>query len=208
MAKDAPYTARSDFESALIHCPDHPSAIVGLSGILLDIYCEKLRPTPPIRHVHASRSSAAADVPATNGDDDNADQSHIHKANHDATKILPSKPLGLGPTISDPALNPANEDQEETTSPDDDDLPEPYKATRLPLADRLAARDRAYALLSGLTRLGSGWNNSDAWFALARAYEESGQPDKAKEVLWWCVELEESRGVRDWHCLGGGSYVL
>lgn len=90
----------------------------------------------------------------------------------------------------------------------DDGLPVAYKTARLPLADRLAARDRAFTLLTGLTRLGSGWDCSDAWFALARAYEESGQPDKAKEVLWWCVELEEAMAVRDWRCLGGGGGYL
>ena len=82
------------------------------------------------------------------------------------------------------------------------------RATSLPLIDRLAARDRAYGLLSGLTKLGTGWNYSDAWFALARAYEESGQLDKAKEALWWCVELEEGMGARDWKCVGVGGYVL
>lgn len=76
------------------------------------------------------------------------------------------------------------------------------------LLDKLAARDRAYGLLSGLTKLGSGWNYSEAWFALARAYEEGGQPDKAREVLWWCVELEEGRGVRSWLVVGSGGYVL
>jgi cargo-transport protein YPP1 len=78
-------------------------------------------------------------------------------------------------------------------------LEPPYKASSLPLIDRLAARDRAYGLLAGLTKLGSAWNYSDAWFALARAHEESGQPDKAKEVL----------GVRQWSSVSGaGGYVL
>lgn len=121
-------------------------------------------------------------------------------------KTLPSAPLGLGP--SPESSSGSGSDAATSSSHRNDELPEPYKATCLPLVDRLAARDRAYALLSGLTRLGTGWNDSDAWFALARAYEESGQPDKAKEVLWWCVELEEARGVRDWRCLGGGGYVI
>jgi hypothetical protein len=67
---------------------------------------------------------------------------------------------------------------------------------------RLAARDRAYLLLSMLTKLGSGWDCSEAWFGLARAYEASGQVDKAKEVLWWCVELEDSKPLREWKCVG------
>ena len=67
----------------------------------------------------------------------------------------------------------------------------------------LAARDRAYGLLSALTKSGQGWDYSEAWMALARAYELSGQVDKAKEALWWVVELEEGRGVREWDVAGG-----
>ncbi|KAL8796482.1 MAG: hypothetical protein Q9195_001156 [Heterodermia aff. obscurata] len=67
----------------------------------------------------------------------------------------------------------------------------------------LAARDRAYGLLSALTKSGQGWDCSEAWMALARAYELSGQADKAKEALWWVVELEESRGIREWDVAGG-----
>lgn len=74
--------------------------------------------------------------------------------------------------------------------------------------NRLAARDRAYGLLSNLTKLGSCWDDSEAWFALARAHECSGQIEKAKEVLWWCVELEDKRPVRHWRNIGPGSYVL
>jgi len=74
--------------------------------------------------------------------------------------------------------------------------------------NRVAARDRAYGLLSRLTKLGSGWDNSEAWFALARAYEEGGQIDKAKQVLWWCIELEDNRPLRDWNKVAVGGYVL
>jgi len=73
---------------------------------------------------------------------------------------------------------------------------------------RLAARDRAHGLLSTLTKLGPGWDYSEAWFALARAYEECGQVEKAKEVLWWCVELEDSHPVRQWGSVGAGRFVL
>ncbi|KAI4281061.1 MAG: hypothetical protein L6R35_005757, partial [Caloplaca aegaea] len=71
------------------------------------------------------------------------------------------------------------------------------------LLSRLAARDRAYGLLSMLTKSGRGWGDSEAWSALARGYEQSGQIDKAKEALWWVVELEDSRPVRDWSSIGG-----
>jgi hypothetical protein len=73
---------------------------------------------------------------------------------------------------------------------------------------RTAARDRAYGLISSLTRLGSGWDNSTAWFVLARAYEESRQIEKAKEALWWTVELEETTPIREWKSVGLGGYVL
>lgn len=81
-------------------------------------------------------------------------------------------------------------------------------ATSTSLLDRLAARDRAYALLNNLTKLGTGWNNSEAWSVLARAYELGGQVNKARDALWWCVELEEGRGIRDWFVVGSGGYVL
>jgi len=74
--------------------------------------------------------------------------------------------------------------------------------------NRLAARDRAYQLLSTLTKLGSGLDYSEAWYALARAHEEGGQIEKAKEVLWWCVELEDTRPLRGWRNVGAGGYVL
>ena len=68
----------------------------------------------------------------------------------------------------------------------------------------LAARDRAYGLLSSLTKSGRGWDCSEAWFALARAYELGGQVDRAREALWWVVRLEDGRPVRGWECLGAG----
>lgn len=158
---------------------------MGLSNILLDIYSEAILPSPPVCSLVGAES--AADRPKQPASETS----------------LPSCPLGLGgnlpgatrPTAAVNGLGCSGPKTDESLSP-------AYKATSLPLGDRLAARDRAYALLSGLTRLGTGWNYTEAWFALARAYEESEQPDKAKEVLWWCVELEEGMGVRPWACLG------
>ncbi|KAL9102238.1 MAG: hypothetical protein Q9163_002598 [Psora crenata] len=66
---------------------------------------------------------------------------------------------------------------------------------------RLSARERAYGLLSALTKSGQGWDSSEAWFALARAYEDRGQTAKAKEAFWWVVTLEEGRAVRQWNCI-------
>ncbi|KAF4121124.1 TPR protein [Geosmithia morbida] len=216
VARGDAHTARAEFEAALLYSHDHPEATVGLSNILLDVYSEKLLPSAPIFPVSSSSEHTHAHAHV-----------HAHSQNEETKKGVPpskalsSTPLGLAPTTTTTTTttitrtSPATADEQ--TTPDvvdvdvdggEDELPEPYKATRLPLIDRLAARERAYALLSGLTRLGTGWNHSEAWFALSRAYEESGQPDKAKEVLWWCIELEEARGVREWVCLGGGGYVL
>lgn len=74
--------------------------------------------------------------------------------------------------------------------------------------NRLAARDRAYMLLATLTKLGSGWDNAEAWFTLARAHELSKQVGKAKQALWWVVELEESKPMRAWGVVTAGGYVL
>ncbi|KAG7290448.1 hypothetical protein NEMBOFW57_000450 [Staphylotrichum longicolle] len=214
LARERPYGARADFETALTHFPNHSGAIVGLSNILLDIYTEKLLPPPAVPGLDLSGLSLTNDsifAPTT-------DASMLTTPSHeDKFPALPSAPLGLGPTKQKPKAKPAEPNGHlpslsspaATTSSSllGPPLPPPHRATSLPLNDRLAARDRAYGLLSGLTKLGSGWNDSEAWFALARAYEESGQVDKARDALWWCVELEDSRGVRAWEVVGGG-YVL
>lgn len=100
------------------------------------------------------------------------------------TPAVPSEPPPSTPTLASLPPLPSQQDETTTNTPD-----------RL---SRVAARDRAYGLLSALTKSGTGWDNSEAWFALARAYEEGGQVEKAKECLWWVVELEEGRGVRRW----------
>ncbi|KAF4547961.1 Hypothetical protein D9617_33g038250 [Elsinoe fawcettii] len=68
--------------------------------------------------------------------------------------------------------------------------------------NRIAARDRAYMLLSSLTKLGEGWDNAEAWFHLSRAHELMGQTEKAEACLWWVVQLEDARPVRPWHVAG------
>lgn len=256
MAKDTAYEARADFESALNHFPDHPSAIVGLSNILLDIYSEKLLPPPVVPRltligdisvidsttasvasyqdpVVASRASAAAATPVKSsfppgplGLDDSISMLNISVPSDPTTIGTPlgtsarragrpqSHPRSAGGSIatddalSDVASDDFHRDGNTQRHWDAGGLPPPYKTTSLPLADRLAARDRAHALLTTLTRLGSAWNDSDAWFALSRAHEESGQADKAKEALWWVVELEEARAVRPWTEAGCGCYVI
>ncbi|KAK0621174.1 hypothetical protein B0T17DRAFT_608449 [Bombardia bombarda] len=220
LARERPYKARADFETALTHFPDHRAAIVGLSEILMDIYSEKLLPPPAVAGIDLATgaSFAASDVGGASSKVESRLLPVRGKKPANAP-ALPSQPLGLGPTRPKKAAGDSktngfhhhdHQEQEGESSPLllGPQLPPPYLATSLPLVDRLAARDRAYGLLSGLTKLGSGWNYSEAWFALARAYEESDQVDKAKDALWWCVELEDGRGVREWDCVGAGGYVL
>lgn len=202
-------SARLGFEAALTHYPDHPSAIVGLSNILLDLYAEKIVPPKAFPGLDLVGGSEA--MPGT--EQSTADIiARPPLKSVSPPKSLPSEPLGLGAFKTakrETALKPTPDPKSPTSAAHHDShLEPPYKAASMPLVDRLASRDRAYGLLSNLTKLGTGWNYSDAWFALGRAHEESGQADKAKEVLWWCVELEEGMGVREWDCVNTGRYVL
>lgn len=208
VAKDNSDSARLGFEAALTHYPDHPPAIVGLSNILLDLYAEKI--VPPKAFPGLTLVGGSEAMPGTEQSTSDIISPPLRPAS--PPKLLPTEPLGLG------AFKTTKRDRPIKTTPDtksptsaahhDSHLEPPYKATSMPLVDRLASRDRAYGLLSNLTKLGSGWNYSEAWFSLGRAHEESGQTEKAKEALWWCVELEEGMGVREWDCVNTGGYVL
>jgi hypothetical protein len=191
-----PYTALSDFEAALTHYADHPSAIVGLSNILLDIYTE---PFPPAPSLPSIGSPSPNNIPLQSTINTSTLRQGINSpvtATSATSYTLPTLqlgPLGIAnPNQTSPPPKPSNSETTDSTA----------------LLDRLAARDRAYGLLSELTKLGSGWNYSEAWFAFARAQEEAGLIEKARDALWWCVELEEGRGVRNWNCVGAGGYVL
>jgi hypothetical protein len=165
VAQSLKHDARVDFERALLHFPDHPQAIVGLSNILLDIYSQDI-PMEPTRATEIAPNLPAATSSISNIKPDSKSQ---HLKSH-----TPSVENQLSP----------------------------------PELSRLAARDRASGLLSTLTKLGAGWDYTEAWYALARAYEESSQVDKAKEVLWWCVELEDTHPVRSWKNVALGGFVL
>jgi hypothetical protein len=184
---------------------------VGLSNILLDIYTEDLLPLPaipslvlpnPLGTPSSSTVNTSVSTPPLT-----TQPAPIKPSS--SLPIIPQGPIGLASTK--PAQNRTGQTPPEPAATPESissGLEPSYKGSSTSLLDRLAARDRAYGLLTALTKLGTGWNYSEAWFALARAYEEGGQPDKAREVLWWCVELEEGRGVRDWSVVGGGGYVL
>jgi hypothetical protein len=185
------------FEKALSHHSDHPSAVVGLSDILLDIYCQKLPPEPATPITSATYASYISSTPWLNA---SASQSNPLKKQNS----LDSTPSTHSPNLS--RQNTANSIARQDSINDKNASDKLAATTATPHSEdhtpeelnRLAARDRAYGLLSTLTKLGAGWDYSEAWFSLARAYEESGQIGKAKEVLWWCVELEDTRPVRGW----------
>ncbi|KAF2012514.1 hypothetical protein BU24DRAFT_374080 [Aaosphaeria arxii CBS 175.79] len=166
LAQSLKHEARSEFERAVMHYPDHPQAIVGLSNILLDIYCQAV----PLEPTQVSEELAISSSPSTSP----------------ATETTPS--------TQQQRLSSHTPSAENQISP--------------PELNRLAARDRAFGLLSTLTKLGTGWDYSEAWYTLARAYEESNQLDKTKEVLWWCVELEDTHPVRSWKNVTLGGLVL
>lgn len=126
-----------------MHYPDHPSAIVGLSNILLDIYCEVLPPPPAIPSI-----SPLA------GEEQSTSKSRTDSQEHPLL-ALPLTPLGLrGDKVDKGASTlPTQSAHEHKKHSVISDLPPAHKATSLPLIDRLAARDRAYGLLSGLSTL-------------------------------------------------------
>ncbi|MCJ1393445.1 hypothetical protein MMC18_006320 [Xylographa bjoerkii] len=190
VAQSTPHQAMIEYESALSHYPDHAGAAIGLSTILLDIYCRTIPPQP-------ERSLSQPDY-------DQGVRAGTKGFSHPLLASV-SAPNSQNPSDDNSNIQGALD----VSSPEDTSFSSPQDSSDIDrktpkILDRLAARDRAYGLLSSLTKLGTGWDNSEAWFALARAYEESGQVEKAKEVLWWVVELEEKRPIRGWECLGQG----
>ncbi|TKA67843.1 hypothetical protein B0A55_09127 [Friedmanniomyces simplex] len=187
VARELPFEAMEQYEQALTYFPDHPEAIIGLSDILMDIYEEKMpaeEPEPPL---------ITSNLPSTP-----AYRSHITN-NNPATRKLATPPPRL--TTSKSSLASAGRERPPNARTKD---PTPAQL------NRLAARDRAYMLLSTLTKLGTGWDSAEAWFALARAHELSGEVGRAKRALWWTVEVGEAKGVRGWGEVvgGGGGYTL
>lgn len=174
------------FEKALMRDPDHPKATIGLANMLLDIWDQTLPVEPPRSEVKP-----------------NLDGSTL--------SLLPPSPKQSETPKQKSEEGKEEEGEEKQQSQDDDkskaSQPQsPEEETKF--LHRLAARDRAYGLLSALTKRGSSWDNSEAWYALSRAYEAGGQVEKLKEVLWWCIELEDRRPVRHWSNIGSGVYVL
>ena len=195
LAQSRPHDAMIKFEGALSHYPDHLAASISLSNLLLDTYTQKVSPEPENPSLQSQSSFPAP-----------ADESTLPVL----AKFPPTKsPQQRQPASIDGEAFPTFDEEESSAELQTASLAFFSEKNQSPEAlDRLAARDRAYGILSSLTKLGSGWDNSEAWFALARSYEESGQLDKANEVLWWVVELEEKRPIRHWSCLGQGYNLL
>lgn len=178
--RSRPHEAIELFEEALVRDPDHPKATIGLANLLLDIWDQKLPAELP-------QPSLEYDLPPFYLSDP-AKLDHHSKSHPASSAEKPASTNGWQQKGSDKPSVPK------------DDEPK--------LLSRLAARDRAYGLLSALTKRGSSWDNSEAWYALSRAYEAGGQIEKLKEVLWWCIELEDRRPIRHWSNIGSGLYVL
>lgn len=182
-AQSLTHEAMQCYEEAISCFPDHPKATVALSNLLLDAWEEKI-PLEPVE----PRIDSDFVGPSTSGSSTINGISETSPETTQAngvTKTLRT-PNGVSNTLSKTSSN--------TNEPE--------------YISRLAARDRAYGLISMLTKTGSSWDNSEAWFTLSRAYEAGSQIEKAKEILWWCIELEDRKPIRHWWNLGAGGYVL
>lgn len=173
-----PHQAIRHFEDALLRYQDHQIATIGLANLLLDIWDETLTLEPSNADVDLNSSRLSL-------------LSETPKPK--SAKAISTDDLKVSP---------------ETENADSDEAPSSAQDVEPKQLHRLAARDRAYGLLSALTKLGSSWDSSEAWYALSRAYEAGEQIEKLKQVLWWCIELEDRRPIRHWSNIGSGVYVL
>ncbi|CAK1366178.1 hypothetical protein CB0940_09396 [Cercospora beticola] len=180
-SRQQPFEAIAAFEQALSYYPDHSAGIIGLSSLLLDIYEQNIPAEEPLPTPQPAATTSGSLI--------NEAQPSLTRPNT-ATSTDPSRRPSL---VSD------GRPQKIALRKKD---PTPAEL------NRLAARDRAYMLLSNLTKLGTGWDDSEAWSMLARAHELSREIGKAKQALWWVVELEDSKPVRPWREVSPGGYTL
>lgn len=170
--------ALGHFENALAYDWDHPYGTVGLCQIILELVGEP-------QDGKVSVIPTGQQIPST------VDRPGSVYATLVQSPLLLKQGAASNLTNSTTTIiSPATTTQMETTEEEE-------------LAP-LIARNRAYGLLSQLTRSGRGWDCSEAWFALARSYEATAQVEKAKGVYWWCVGLEDTRPVRGWGGVSGG----
>lgn len=175
-----PYEAIAAYEQALAHYPGHAACTIGLSNILMDIYEQRLpeeEPIPPLQPLPEVSSLSL-----------------IKEARPVLTRPTTASTVPTQRTSFVTEAEPV-ETKERKIEPSPEEL------------NRLAARDRAYMLLSNLTKQGASWDDSEAWYALARAHELSREIGKAKQALWYVVELEKNRPVRPWKVVSPGGYT-
>ncbi|QGA16829.1 hypothetical protein EYB26_004499 [Talaromyces marneffei] len=182
-AQSLTHEAMQYYEEAISCFHDHPKATIALSNLLLDAWEEKI----PLEPVEPRIESDIVDPLSGTSTSPNG-----------VSGASPQTIQANGVTKTHQASNGESKSPPKASSNTDD----PGHLSRL------AARDRAYALISMLTKTGASWDNSEAWFTLSRAYEAGSQIDKAKEILWWCIELEDRKPIRHWWNLGAGGYVL
>jgi hypothetical protein len=191
------------YNEALAYYSDHPAATVGIANLLMDIYEEKIPPEEAVLPLQPfplpSGSTLVSEArPA------------LTRPNSSSAAGTTSRPISqhniVTLTSSTSALEALSSEQSGVadSSSKTSKRRDPSPAE----LNRLAARERAYILLKNLTRSGAGWDDSEAWFALARAHELSRELGKAKSALWWVVELEDSRPVREWREVSPGGYTL
>jgi cargo-transport protein YPP1 len=182
---------------------DHPLATVGLANILLDISSQALQPLPSTPSLTSPSATPITSSTTTTSPIHDPTVAHVQSQQYPSSSTQNT----ITKTITSPLGIPNSKTPLETSDPQTANGTNKHHQCQAQ-HDLLAARDRAYGLLSSLTKLGTGWDFSEAWLALARAYEERGQVEKAKEALWWCVELEEGRAVRAWSVVNAGGVVL
>lgn len=178
-AQSRPHEAMEHFEEALMRYSDHPKATTSLANLLLDVWDRKLPLDPPHEEVDSGLSKSSLLGETLN---ENRASGKPRQGSADSRD-------GSSKRQNNPEPAPSSEEEPR-------------------FLNRLAARERAYGLLSALTKRGSSWDNSEAWFALSRAFEAGDQTEKLREVLWWCIELEDRRPIRHWSNIGSGLYVL
>jgi tetratricopeptide (TPR) repeat protein len=179
-AQSLTHEAMQYYEEAISCFPDHPKATIALSNLLLDAWEEKI----PLEPVDPRIDSDIVD-PLTGGC---TTLNGIPETSTQANGVAKISQSSNAESNSPPQASSSSAEPE--------------------YISRLAARDRAYGLISMLTKTGTSWDNSEAWFTLSRAYEAGLQIEKAREILWWCIELEDRKPIRHWWNLGAGGYVL
>ncbi|KAI9677416.1 MAG: hypothetical protein M1817_006370 [Caeruleum heppii] len=217
LAHSAPHDAVAYYERALDRCPDHAAGTVGLCNILLDIYEERISPRAPDKQRQESTSGSSTSTDPLHGafSGSTATPSDLepsplhalglpHPPKTLSSSSASSVPMSHDPTVSHWTTFPTTSSHGPLQSSPPPTHPPPTTRDLPPeTLHRLAARDRAAMLLSSLTKSGHGWDQSEAWFALARAHELSGDVEGARKVLWWVLSLEEARGVRGWEVVRG-----